>query len=172
MRLHTDKVTEADLADAAQAAGVELHRATRHGSWSRNHAFEVTLEGSGREGGAYGNVDGRVGTWDEWGMFLAHLYRIDTDMIAGPYQHNREDEYESFDFLTGDRYRDLTPKGQHKRHKWEPNGIQPTYCFMPGTVASYVEHECNCGAIMRRILDYVGEDGTVTRKRPARMLTS
>ena len=172
MRLHTDKVTEADLTAAAQTAGVELYRADRHGSRSRDHAFEVTLIGNGTQGGAYGTVDGRVGTWDERGMFLAHLYRIDTDMIAGPYRHNRADEYESFDFLTGDRYGDLTPEGQHLQHRWESIGIQPTYCFVPGTVASYVEFECRCGAILRRILDYIGEDGTVTRKRPARMLTS
>lgn len=175
MRLHTDKVTPEDLTDAARAANVGLERSTRHGSRSRNHAFDVVLSGSGNSGGRYGQFYFKAATWDEWGIFLAHLYRVDPEMIAGPYKHNHEDEYESFDFLTGDRYSDLRPADQHKRHKWRPTFNTPTnrnltYCFVPNTVRSYSEFECRCGAVMRQVLDYIGADGQPTRKRPAHMM--
>jgi hypothetical protein len=154
MRLHTDVIVPFDIEAAAKRAGVKAHF-TPHGSRKRKHAFEVRLEGSGVEGGGWGTLNHKSGTWDEWGMFLAALYRIDSEMIAGPYLHNHEDEYDSFDFLTGDRYSELKPADQHKRHRWTFAGHYPTYGFMPGMAASYSEQVCKCGATRRWIVNRV-----------------
>lgn len=159
MRLHTDLIDASHIERAARVAGVEA-RWTAHGSRQADHAFEVVLEGSGRTGGQWGNA-GQAATWDEWGMFLAELYKVDCHMVAGPYKGADPESYEGFHFLTDGRYRDLVPQLQHKQHRWIYVSVIQTYCFVPGRVAAYVEHECKCGARRRRVTSYVGP-GRVT----------
>lgn len=91
MRIHTDTLTAQDL---YQASGplhdVIVDRCERHGSRSRDHAFEVALEGYGdrhtrNRNFSYQKGYGKAATYDDWGYWLAELFRRDPRMIAGPY---------------------------------------------------------------------------------------
>lgn len=105
MRLHTDKITRADLIEATNAAydeGQDGHvwlEMTEHGSRSRARAFEVGLEGDGtvnrrrRNPGKsvpYGTNKGYAATWDAWGRFFAYLFDIDPDMTCYAYDGRRD----------------------------------------------------------------------------------
>ena len=105
MRLHTDKITRADLIKATNAAfdkgqdGYVWLEVTEHGSRKRARAFEVGLEGDGtvnrrrRNPGPNGDDTRRdqyAATWDAWGRFFAYLFDIDPDMTCYAY-NGRED---------------------------------------------------------------------------------
>lgn len=139
MRIHTDNITWRDLMDAARKAGREVRAtASEHGSRSRVLAWEVSLTGTsgrrpntGRYGSPVGEDDGtRAATWDEWGMLLAHLFEVDPDATAGPY-----DGVSDFDYKTGGRYDALTPEDQHRNHRWN---------FLAAGAQA-----CDCGAVRR-----------------------
>lgn len=157
MRIHTDTLTHQDVVEAVRAAGVVTEttfwgteiRSVRlndagvrhHGSRKRDHAFEVGLLGTSSRStnsGVYGAGAGKAATWDEWGMFLGALYEKDPLMFAGRYQHAAY-----FHWATGGRFRDLTPAGQHKNHRWVYSGEVLT--------ASYRVRECKCGALRRHL---------------------
>jgi hypothetical protein len=145
MRLHTDTITADHLTDAARTAGVGLTY-SRHGSRTRHHAWEITLTGSSpypRNPGGPGVPDGydpteRAATWDQWGIFLAHLFRQDPNATTRDYLSG-----EHYRWATGNRYDTLTPTEQHKRHKWATTGDSVT--------GTYFVQECGCGAILRRL---------------------
>lgn len=89
MRIHTDRLTESDIYTAARHARADVVVLTEHGSRSRDHAFNVKLEGESRRrpnGGASGKgyASGYAATWDQWGVFLAILFDIDPDAFT-PY---------------------------------------------------------------------------------------
>lgn len=160
MRLHSDLVTVDDVrAAAATVPHVSVGTLTEHGSRKRDHAFEVTLSGTGVYGGAYGSYDGHVATWDEWGLVLAELYRIDPNMAAGPYPHNRRYELESFDWHTVNRFRTLLPQDMHARHRWSYAGTFAVTRMSrePGAPLRYSEQECTCGARRRWVVERVPE---------------
>lgn len=135
MRIHTN-LTHGDLADAARHAGVIIARSSQHGSRSREHAFEVNLSGSGRHGGQWGNGQGKAATWDEWGIFLAELFRRDPKLTTRDYPSE-----EAFHWLTVDRYRTLTPEQQHIQHRW--GDVQRV------ATGGYIVSTCKCGAAGR-----------------------
>lgn len=137
MRIHTN-LDFGDLVDAARHAGVTIARSSKHGSRSRAHAFEVNLSGSGRHGGQWGNGQGRSATWDEWGIFLAELFRRDPELNVGKVYPNEE----AFHWVTVDRYRTLTPAGQHIQHKW-------SHDVQRAATGGYLIHTCKCGASLR-----------------------
>lgn len=95
MRIHSDTLTQKDLRDAlGSVPGRQVYfedSPTEHGSRSHDRAFEVRLRGLGdrhtrrpmyawRTG-----TDGMAATYDDWGYFLAHLFEVDPDAKAGPY---------------------------------------------------------------------------------------
>lgn len=105
MRIHTDRLTDGELCYQLACVSPWLRlESTRHGSRKRNHAFEVSItycgekvkgDGRGRtNAGTSGyNFDRPyAATWDEWGEWLALLFELDPDMIAGPYD-GRDDFY-------------------------------------------------------------------------------
>jgi hypothetical protein len=123
MRLHSSVLAPSDIYRATTAAGmtgvnVEL---TSHGSRSRAAAYNVHLTGTSSrrpnsgKGGA-GHPDDRAATWDEWGMFLAALFELDPDMIAGTAYASRE----HFRAVTHERFDALTAPYQHGGggHRW------------------------------------------------------
>lgn len=140
MRIHTDVLEMRDIWTAALHAGVIEHGLTQHGSRSRNRAFNLYLEGSGRHGGQWGHHGEKSATWDEWGIFLARLYLRDPNMrIAGVYENA-----EHFHWVTGNRFVSLTPDLQHLKHAWKSNGRSAT--------GSYYTFECpKCAALLRRL---------------------
>jgi hypothetical protein len=146
MRIHTS-ADRADLNAAARAAGVALD-ASEHGSRTHERAFEVRLaDGRGRSwrnSGQHGAAtwEGNAATWDEWGIFLAELYRGDSEArVGGSTRHPIYANADHFHDITGDRYRDLTPEGQHARHKWAYVGQLATGPHLS---------RCKCGATLRR----------------------
>lgn len=151
MRIHTDKL-DTDMRafrEARELASVGIERLTLHGSQSRARAFDFLLSGNGRTGEQYGNSGNygatqyKAATWDEWGIFLNHLFDVDPDArVAKVYEGA-----EHFHWVTGDRYRTLTPADQHVRHNWlsgDAGGRSAT--------GSYHVQSCKCGAIVRRMV--------------------
>lgn len=115
MRIHTDYLTANDIHTAAWRAGVDVLRMTPHGSRSRTRAFEVALTGSSSRRTMDGSA--QAATWDEWGAFIGHLYRVDEGIIAGQYK-----DWNNFHFQTNFRFgRDFKPVPGHS-HKWEYSG--------------------------------------------------
>lgn len=141
MRLHTDTLTMQDVREAARRAGVDLYRMTTHGSRKRARAYDVILEGAGRTGTRYGqNTDMIAATWDEWGIFLAELFRRDDRLTIPRVYESRG----AFHWATDDRFRDLTPNQQHVRHRWNHGGAAGA------AHNAYVIAWCKCGATTRR----------------------
>lgn len=124
MRIHTDKLTQADIYAATKAGGmrgVYTETESRKGSRSRDHAFEVTLRGTSNRRPNWGTGDrdtdpGFAATWDEWGMFIQALYEIDPEAIIGQYPNK-----DVFERVTFDRFVSLTQPYQHPNHKFEYN---------------------------------------------------
>lgn len=139
MRIHADKLTEQDIRDAAKIAGAGVYRLGRHGSRSRDHAFDVIIEGSGRTGTRYGqNAEMIAATWDEWGIALAEMFRRDDSITIPPYYH----DVEHFHWATTDRFRTLTAADQCIRHRWVPQGRSAG--------GAYAVSDCpKCGAHQR-----------------------
>lgn len=134
MRIHTS-LYALEISQAARVAGVSLTRMTEHGSRSHLRAFEVNLTGSNsryQNGGEH-----KAATWDEWGMFLGHLFQQDPGAKASFYGSG-----EHFHWATGDRFRDGAPSDPHPQHRWE---------FF-GSFDRYHEHVCTgCSAIVRTL---------------------
>jgi hypothetical protein len=84
MKIHSDKITPNAIYAAAHEAGVEVLSCEAAGSRKREAAFMVYLSGSSRYVTQYDHYS-KAATWDEWGIFLASLYRRDTEMVAGQY---------------------------------------------------------------------------------------
>lgn len=160
MRIHSNNLTSPDYFAAARKAGVDIEVITEHGSRSRSIAHNVTLSGSGRTGGQWGNTGThgaaahKAATWDEWGMFIAALYAADDSVMTRDYANA-----DAFHWVTADRYRSLTPDAQHIAHRWAFDGVSVSGVF--------TAHSCKCGAYTRRpvygktiadVLEVVGID--------------
>jgi hypothetical protein len=134
MRIHSSTLTHTDLQNAARVAGVSFERLTTHGSRIRHGAYDVLLTGSGTtrgNSGTHGAAYHKAATWDEWGIFLNHLFEEDPEAVVRNIYHGRRDFHE----CTGGRYRTLKPSEQHLRHRW-------TWDHGTG--------ECKCGAVTVR----------------------
>lgn len=149
MRLHTDTITYVDLFDAVRhIEGVYLADPgpEQTGSKTRDHAFTVKLEALERKGRrrvnfGTANVDRYdppfAATWDEWGFFLAYLFDVDPNLIAG----NNYSGLDHYQWCTGGRFVGREPVVRvgtpHDQHRWEhkPNPGGPSL-------------GCKCGAVM------------------------
>src|SRR4051812_26287311 len=147
MLLHTDTLDTLELRKAARLAGVGFTRLDLKGSRSRDHKFDVILTGSGGRGQGFRRDGDPAASWDEWGIWLGHLFRLDERaVVRGMYDYL---DGEHFTWATGGRFTpDFTWALQHTRHRWEFSGI--------GVTGSYSVFECSkgpapCGAIMRQL---------------------
>lgn len=122
MKIHTDKLTEADLY-ASRPSGVAVEWSPC-GSRKRACGFHVTLTYYGPEkrrpknsghAGAYGD---RAATWDEWGIWIARLYEIDPGAVIGCYA-DRDDFYAT-------------------TAKWQPRGMHAPWVKRYGTVGDAI----------------------------------
>lgn len=113
MRIHTDVIDALALLAAARIAGVNLDYTT-HGSRKRDHAFGVTLTGSSHHR-SQADRDNHAATWDEWGMFLGYLFRVDPNMTCWAYQDRND-----FRFQTDWRFEEIEPTDFQRGHdhKW------------------------------------------------------
>lgn len=129
MRLHTDRLAPSDVHRATTAAGMTgvFAVVTVHGSRSRARGLEVKLTGTSSRrpnSGGCGAGGDYAATWDEWGMFLAALYELDPEMIAGSPSRPAYASRAAFHAATHGRFLTLTADAQHGRagHKWGPSG--------------------------------------------------
>lgn len=115
MKLHTDTITGADIVRAAREAGVTVESQAQVGSRSHDHGFLIYLSGSSRR--MSNGRDHYAATWDEWGAFMAALYRTDPGAMWGSKAYGYKDA-EDFHRQTCERFRDGMPEDAHRQHKW------------------------------------------------------
>lgn len=122
MRLHSNKLTTSDIysaMDAAKVSGNVAHHIhfsvfTDHRSRTRNKAWEIQLgtyhklpgdkrgwKNTGQYGAdSVGNGQGLyAATYDEWGYFIAELYKLDPELVFGHYK-----SLETFQRVTENKY--------------------------------------------------------------------
>jgi hypothetical protein len=141
MIIHSDVFTYRHFEDAAAYAGVKIVDIELAGSRSRDRAWKFYLSGSSNFNPGFGRTypnGEKAATWDEWGIFFARLFMIDPNAHCGKHGYQGEDHYH---WRTGDRFRTLHPRHQHKRHKWGLGRANVT--------GVYSVAECDCGAIQR-----------------------
>jgi len=98
MKIHSDTLTDQDILNAAPRSThfVEFEEA---GSRSRKRAWNVRLSGSSKY--SMQGVEGKAATWDEWGIFIAALFKFDPEAKIGWYK-----SYDHFiEFTTEERDR-------------------------------------------------------------------
>lgn len=132
MRIHTDQVENIDLDRAAFHAGVTFGRKTRHGSRTHKWAWDVTLLGNSRRRPNNNDWSGddHAATWDQWGIFLAHLYVEDSTLRChGAYEDDGEFSYKtngrfdlSFNRENGE-FEGFSLKDSHGDHTFKWDGV-------------------------------------------------
>ena len=146
MILRTDTIEREDIVRAAREAHVDFDRLEEKRSRSRRGiAWDVLLTGSSpRRPNRRGAGGDYAATWDEWGIFLAALYREDPTMMAGDYYWDAD----HFHLVTCDRFLGgFNHADQHRTgHRWEPLGMIRSN---PRTVG----FECACGAQQEQLRD-------------------
>jgi len=123
MRIHSDIITTEHIIGALNeekargriAPHVSFKTRAEHGSRVRARAYEIQLEAAARDNGrragnsgSYGAMrpehDGFAATYDEWGWFIAALYRVDAKMIVGSPKNPVYRDRHDFDDRTGMSY--------------------------------------------------------------------
>lgn len=147
MRIHSNTLTVTDLAEAGKRAGYAVGvRFSWHGSRRRAAAWDVSLTGTSsrrpNNQGAWTEDDSYAATWDEWGMFLAEIFRRDPLAVIPKVYESAE----HFRWATCARFDTLEPAGQCSRsgHKWSFS--------VPVATGSYSVRQCQreeCGASER-----------------------
>jgi hypothetical protein len=110
MKLHTDNILSGDLYAAAREAGVMIESTARVGSRSHDHGFEIYLSGSSSR--MSNGRDHKAATWDEWGVFMAALYRLDTNAMWGSKAWGYEGQSD-FNMQTQYRFTEGMPTDTH-----------------------------------------------------------
>jgi len=142
MDLHTDNILSGDLYAAAREAGVTIESAGLHGSRSHDHKWSIYLSGSSNR---YSNGrDHKAATWDEWGVFMAALYRVEAAARWGTKSFGYADAWD-FHQKTQDRFSHGAPQDMHTQHKWQ-------YDYnLSSPLADIAYHYCTgCSARTRR----------------------
>jgi hypothetical protein len=128
MRLHTNVLTYGDVVNAARAARVDW-KITEQGSRSHARSFDVSLRGESRRNAMfswkvenpYGNE--KAATWDQWGVFFSHLFRMDPRMVAGSVKRPQYADNTAFQMQTFARFREAGfPADYHGDHTFRNDG--------------------------------------------------
>jgi len=134
MRIHT-ALNGSDVTAAARMAGVQFERCSLHKSRTHTRAYDVILSGSNTRrrntGTSPYRTDDYAATWDEWGIFLAELFRRDPQIKCAYYRDAAD-----FHWQTGNRFKTLRLVDQHRTHNW-------SYSM------TLQARGCACGAVMR-----------------------
>jgi hypothetical protein len=91
MRIHTNNLSKAEVASTlGMPDDVTVHVVSQHGSRTHRIAYEVALRGQSKRHKQApqtrdDSMPGKAATWEDWGQYLANLYRMDVDLVAGPY---------------------------------------------------------------------------------------
>lgn len=124
MRIHTDTVSTVYVYRAAHEASelsgatVNIEKLQAHGSRTHAGSFDVTLSGDGtltRRRINYGTsrtldrfAKPYAATWEQWGFFLAAMFRLDPAMRVGSAAHPVYRDAEHFHAETEGKFRFLT----------------------------------------------------------------
>lgn len=94
MKIYTTILKERDFYDAAQQAGVGVAALTTARGRGRDvTVYDVALTGSSKYVSAHRNANYcKAATYDEWGYFLAYLFRADPHMRTRYYKDALEFE--------------------------------------------------------------------------------
>lgn len=144
MRIHTNELSYVDLHLAATSAGVTLEVADRRGSRKRDHAFEISLSGdSRRRPNFYGlrdwhGPDTYAATWDQWGVFLASLFRADDSVTCDAYKHEGDFHYKTDWRFDAAENGQLWPPDAHGDHTFRFDGVP------------FQQNCTKCSAVQRR----------------------
>ncbi|AXC36233.1 hypothetical protein SEA_FORK_4 [Microbacterium phage Fork] len=121
MRIHSDIIVRGDLSDLLKGMpGVHFDHVSEHGSRKRRRGLEVRLIGNS----PYLNMakTDNAATWDEWGVFMARVFDLDSDALIGG------ETLQDFDQRTNYRFDgEGLPVDTHPRHTWGDFG-QCTKC--------------------------------------------
>lgn len=126
MIIHTS-LTMAQMHDALPD-GVAFDQVFASGSRTHPRKFAVRLTGSGYRvnSGNRGAGDLIGATWDEWGLFLAHVFDADPGARAGAPPYNGRNHYHA---VTGYRFAgQVMPADTHRRHRWTRDGARRQRC--------------------------------------------
>ncbi len=115
MKLHTNHINAGEVYDASREAGVIIHGFSQVGSRSHARGFTIYLEGSSTR--QSNGRDHKAATWDEWGVFMAALYRLDNGATWGSKSYGYRDASD-FHWQTSERFRHGMPQDTHTQHKW------------------------------------------------------
>jgi hypothetical protein len=91
MRLHTNILTPKTIHGQHVVFETRLKVEGPFGSRSHRHAYEITLRGIGphhrknAQNTSDNSISEKAATYDEWGKFIADLFRADPDAKIGPY---------------------------------------------------------------------------------------
>ncbi len=139
MKIHSDILTTANFYNAVKARGmigVNVDEVRVKGSTKRARGFDLYLSGNSasrqnmRDSGEY------AAQYDEWGIVLDELYRIDPALLAAMYA-----DYEDFKAKTVNRFDTLQGGQTHRKHTWKPVEDED------GKMVGY-HSVCKCGAQM------------------------
>lgn len=137
MRIHSEKITASDIFAATKANGMTgvYAEVMHHRSRTHTRAFEVALTGnSGRRvntGTSGAHEENHAATWDEWGIFLAHLFAVDPQARVGGAKYPTYVDAQEFHDRTYGRFETLRHEDQHKNHRWNyvaPREFECTGC--------------------------------------------
>jgi hypothetical protein len=123
MKIYTN-APESVIWAALRESGADFDRFELFRPTDGRNGFDVTLTGDsprmpngGRSGWSAG--DDHAASWDQWGVFLAAIFRADPDARMGgtakrPGYANAED----YHWQTCNRFRDGRPGTYHPNHHW------------------------------------------------------
>lgn len=138
MKIHT-KLTEDNIRHAADVAGVWLAKFETTKSRSHPYRYDMIISGTSGRRSQWRQKEVPAATWDEWGIFLGEIFRLDPNAKTPDYADTDE-----FHWKTGGRFLTLKPKDQHRQHQW-------THDVSIACTGAYFVHQCKCGAITRRM---------------------
>lgn len=122
MKIHSNVLTREDIIHAARnIAHCDITDLSERGSRSHKNRWDIKLSGDSLYNQNFG--DSKAATWDQWGIFLAYLFRLDPTVKTDMYS-----DVNNFHWITGERFISLTYPEQHKRHKWIPIGNDEFIC--------------------------------------------
>ena len=127
MRIHSDLIDSTHIYAAARESRVSVEDISRHGSRSRDHAYNVNLSGESRRRPNRSHApDEYAATWDQWGVFLAHLFDVDPNMTV-PTMYKTYDDftYRTYARFTkiGGGWDKFWPEDAHGDHRFEYMGF-------------------------------------------------
>lgn len=128
MLIHTNIITNTQMYATARRCRVQLTRCVTSGSRTHVRKFDVLLSGDSNR--MQNNASGdQAATWDQWGTFLAELFRLDPGAVVPSTYWSKD----YFHWATGGRFM----------------GAKYKTCRQHDFVWASQGARCKCGAINR-----------------------